>query len=253
MPRKQSPPRLPGGWVSHLIRRLARHAWKATSIARALELPVSTVRAILRSRPPAPRRKAKAKGNAKPRRTAYRGGAWFYRDQNVGRDAEIRELWAEGLRQVELAAMFGLNPATIRRILAPRIAEARAAAVEPAIAAELVAAEAAAELPATSAGEEWESDRPRGSRHPRSMLDFALAEEIRAEWARGGITQRELAMRWCISLATCKRALSGRSYAAPDPPAEDVPTPAAPPPRPRTPKPRVRATEQRDWDYRDDG
>lgn len=128
---------------------------------------------------------------------------------------------------------------------------------------ELVAAEACAEhdqagdeLPATSAAE-WgnrfgAAPVPTGSRHPRAMLDYDLAEEIRAEWARGGVTQRELALRHFISLATLKRVLSGQSYASPDGPTAAAETPTAGPTTDRRPrKPRARARVCRDWAYRD--
>jgi hypothetical protein len=129
---------------------------------------------------------------------------------------------------------------------------------------ELVAVEARADVQAGAelplAGE-WEPhfgrrDR-RGSHHQRSVLDFALAQEIRKVWAAGGITQRELAARYYISLSTLKRVLSGQSYAEPDTPpaAAELPatSPSPPPPKRRTTKPRARGTVQQDWDYRDNG
>jgi hypothetical protein len=114
-------------------------------------------------------------------------------------------------------------------------------------------AQAGPELPPAEDWGRWGADPiPAGSRHPRSVLTYDLAESIRAEWARGGITQRALALRWSISLATLKRVLSGRSYAEPDsspaaPPAEPMPA------KPRKPRPpRARPTICRDWTRRDE-
>lgn len=53
---------------------------------------------------------------------------------------------------------------------------------------------------------------PRGEQHPHAKLTEDRARAIRAEWAAGGITQRELAERHGVTQSNVSRLLAGQSW-----------------------------------------
>lgn len=54
--------------------------------------------------------------------------------------------------------------------------------------------------------------QPRGGVHPSSKLTSSQAAEIRAEYARGGVTQSALADRYGVKQPAISRIIRGVSY-----------------------------------------
>ena len=52
----------------------------------------------------------------------------------------------------------------------------------------------------------------KGSRNPNSRLTENAVRKLRAEYALGGITQRELSLKYLVAVNTVRRALSGSAW-----------------------------------------